>query len=412
MREKSPLRLGYLVSRYPAISHTFILREISELRARGWEIHTASINSPDRHANELTAVERTEAEQTFYVKRAAWTGAARSQLSLAMRNPARYVRTLWFAVRLARADVRKVVLCSMYFIEAAMIAKWMRERALAHLHVHFATPAATVAMILTRMAPVTISLTVHGPDEFYDVPGYFLSEKIRSARFICAIGSYARSQLMKIAPVSEWGKFEVAPLGVDPKIFVPRAARDQAGPFEVLCVGRLVPAKGQHVLLAAIARLAAGGRKVLLRLVGDGPERKSLEREARRLAIADAVCFEGALNQEQLQRCWTRADAFALASFAEGIPVVLMEAMAMEIPCVATWITGVPELIRNELDGLLVAPADTEGMAAAIARLMDDPQLRERLGKAGRVRVEERYQLNRNVGHLAEIFERRLRSVA
>jgi len=336
----------------------------------------------------------------------------RAQLGLALRNTRGYFASLWFAVRLARTDLGKAVLCCLYFVEAAMLARWMRKRALTHLHVHFATPAATVAMILTRMAPVSISLTVHGPDEFYDVPGYFLAEKIRSARFICTIGSYARSQLMQIAPVSEWGKFEVARLGVDPRVFVPRRVREESGRFEVLCVGRLVPAKGQHVLLAAVARLAAEGRTVRLRVAGDGPERESLARETRRLGLGEAVCFEGALNQDELRRCWGSADVFALASFAEGIPVVLMEAMAMEIPCVATWITGVPELIRDERDGLLVAPGDVEGLAAAIGRLMDDAPLRERLGKAGRVRVEERYQLRRNVGRLAEIFERRLRAAA
>jgi glycosyltransferase involved in cell wall biosynthesis len=173
-------------------------------------------------------------------------------------------------------------------------------------------------------------------------------------------------------------------------------------------VGRLVPAKGQHVLLAAVARLRASGRNLRLRLVGDGPDRASLQAAARRLSIEDAVIFEGAVNQDRIRDLYAKADVFALASFAEGIPVVLMEAMAMEIPCISTWITGIPELIRDSVDGLLVAPSDAEGLASAIARLMDDPELRARLGAAGRSRVIEKYDLRRNVARLADVFDARL----
>jgi glycosyltransferase involved in cell wall biosynthesis len=175
----------------------------------------------------------------------------------------------------------------------------------------------------------------------------------------------------------------------------------------VLCVGRLVPAKGQHVLLAAIAKLRASGRNLRLRLVGDGPDRESLELAAGRFKITDAVVFEGAVNQDRIRDLYATADVFALASFAEGIPVVLMEAMAMEIPCVSTWITGIPELIRDSIDGLLVPPSDIDGLAAAIALLMDDDELRARLGEAGRRRVIEKYNLRPNVARLAEIFDAR-----
>jgi glycosyltransferase involved in cell wall biosynthesis len=292
-----------------------------------------------------------------------------------------------------------------YFVEAVMIGNWMKARSLRHLHVHFATPASTVGLIVAKIFEVTLSITVHGPDEFYDVPGYLLAEKVSASSVICSIGFFARSQLMKISDPSGWGKIKVTPLGIDPSVFTPRAFRSDPDLFDVICVGRLVPAKGQHVLLSAVRLLMRRGRSVQLRLVGDGPDRASLEQAAQQYEIADRVVFEGAVNQDRIRSLLAQADAFALASFAEGIPVVLMEAMAMEIPCVSTWITGISELIRDSIDGLLVAPADEEAMAGAIACLMDDSELRTRLGVAGRKRVIEKYNLRTNVARLAQVFD-------
>lgn len=401
-------RLAYLVSQYPAVSHTFILRELRRLRALGFDISIASINDPDRAITGLTAEEREEAAATYYVKRAGVVGAARAHFAMIGSHPIAYVRGLRAALTLGGADLRKIAFGLFYFVEAVMVGVWMRRLGVAHLHVHFATPASTVAVIARRMFPITLSITVHGPDEFYDAPGYCLPEKIAAAAFICCIGTYARSQLMKLSPYAQWGKFEVSPLGVDPAVFAPRPARPPGDPFEVICVGRLVPAKGQHILVAAIERLVRAGRSVRVRFVGDGPDREALERDVGARGLGAHVVFEGAVNQDRIRSLYLAADAFALASFAEGIPVVLMEAMAMEIPCVSTFITGVPELIRPGIDGLLVPPSDDGALADALAALMDDPGLCRRLGAAGRQRVLDRYDLDRNTQRLAAIFRRRL----
>ena len=401
-------QLGYLVSRYPAVSHTFILREIVELRRLGFRIEVASINGLDRPLELLTEEERREAASTFYVKAAGAGGALKANLSAFVRGPAAYLRGLWFAVGLGGTDARAVGMCFFYFVEAAITGEWMRSRGLRHLHVHFATPAATVGMIAARVFGFTLSISVHGPDEFYDVPGYLLTQKIEASLFVCAIGTYARSQLMRLVDTGEWKKLHVAPLGVDPEIFLPRAFRPHPDVFEVICVGRLVPAKGQHVLVAAVERLRAQGRRVRLRLVGDGPDRQSLEFAVKKRRLESEVVFEGSVNQDRIRDLYRGADVFCLASFAEGIPVVLMEAMAMEIPCVSTHITGIPELIRDSIDGMLVAPSDEQALAAALGQLMDDVNLRRRLGQAGRVRVIEKYNLRRNVAKLADIFDAQL----
>ncbi len=406
------VRLAYLVSRYPAVSHTFILREVRQLRALGFEIHTASINAPDRTAEQLTAEEREETAATYYVKAHGVPGAVIAHLAALGSWPLAYLGGMIFAMRLGGTDLRGLVYSLLYFVEAVMVGRWMEKKKLTHLHVHFATPASNVGLIAAQVYQISFSFTVHGPDEFYDVSHYRLAEKIAGASFICCIGSYARSQLMKLSPTFEWDKFEVSPLGVDSAAFTPRLFRDQPETFELICVGRLVPAKGQHILIAALHRLVQEGRRLHLRLVGDGPDRGSLEEMVKRDGLQERVIFEGAVNQDRIRDLYREADAFVLASFAEGIPVVLMEAMAMEIPCVTTFITGIPELIRDGVDGLLVPPSDVEALAGAISKLMDDAVLRRELGKQGRARVMDKYDLQRNCARLAGIFQRRLRGIA
>jgi colanic acid/amylovoran biosynthesis glycosyltransferase len=396
------IRLAYLVSRYPAVSHTFILREIQVLRSLGLEIQIASINSPDRKPEDMTATEQQEVENTLYVKSAGLGGALTASIVTLITNPLGFMRGLWFSWRLGGGDIGKIIYASFYFIEALIIARWMRAQGLNHIHVHFATQAATVAMILERTFGIEYSITVHGPDEFYHVKEQYLARKIIHAKFICCISNFARSQLMLLSDPQYWHKFIVAPLGVNPQIFQPVEFRQNPQPLQILCVGRLVPVKGQHILLQAVQKLLAEGRNIKLCYVGDGPDRASLEQAAKPLGAA--VYFAGAVNQEQILTFYQQADLFVLASFAEGVPVVLMEAMVMQIACITTHITGIPELIKSG-ESLLVAPSDIEGLAQAIASLIDNPQLRYELAQNGRQAVLQRYELQTNTTKLANIFQ-------
>ncbi len=408
----APLALAYLVSQYPAASHTFILREVRRLRQLGLRIDVASINTPDRDSAALAQEEREEAAATYYVKADGIGGALRSHWATLRARPGGYLKGLLFALRLGGSDIKRLAYSLFYFVEAVMVGHWLTQRGLAHLHVHFATPAATVGLIAGRVFGIGFSMSVHGPDEFYDAPGYRLPEKIQGADFICCIGYFCRSQLMKLSAPGDWPKLEIAPLGVDPSAFSPRPFRVQPAPFQILCVGRLVPAKGQHILVEAVAALVRDGRDVRLRLVGDGPDRAALQAQVARLGLGERIFFEGVVNQDRIRAIYAEADCFALASFAEGIPVVLMEAMAMEIPCVSTCITGHPELIRDGVDGILVTPSDDQALAAAIAGLIVDPERRRALGEAGRRRVVEKYDLETNTRRLADIFRRRLGRMA
>jgi glycosyltransferase involved in cell wall biosynthesis len=404
-----PIRIAYLVSRYPAISHTFILREICALRNLGFEIHVASINHIDRPIAQLTETERVEMSNTFYIKQAGIFGALTAHLQTFFTHPLRYLHGLWFAIRLGGSNLKKILYSFFYFVEAVMVGQWLKKHQMNHLHVHFGMAAATVGMITSRIFPVEFSLTIHGPDEFYDVYQNHLPQKIVYAKFICCISQFARSQLMMLSSPSYWDKFEISPLGVDPQVFFQTTPKNMSSPhiFQILCVGRLVPVKGQFVLLQAVEHLIAQGRKLHVYFVGDGPDRHYLENTVQKNNLQPYITFAGAVNQDRILQFYHQADAFVLASFAEGVPVVLMEAMAMQIPCVTTQITGIPELIHPG-EGLLVAPSDVVGLTRAIAKLIDDPEFSRKMGLAARVSVMQHYHLQTNTQHLANIFSQQL----
>lgn len=400
-------RLAYLTSRYPAISHTFILREVFQLRKIGFDIFVASINSPDRENNHLTLQEQMEVLRTCYVKKIGIRKIFQSHIYTLFTQPIGYIKGLFYALTLNPWNLKKIIYSFFYFIEAVIIGHWMRQHQLTHLHVHFATEVATVGLLVKRTFPITLSLTVHGPDEFYNVSHYFLKQKIQQADFICCISHFARSQLMALSPHTEWNKLEISRLGVNPNHFSPRPFRENPQPFEILCVGRLVPVKGQQILINAVMRLLQQGRRLRLCLVGDGPDRVFLEQTVKQNNLKEYITFAGAVNQERILSYYRKADAFVLASFAEGVPVVLMEAMVMEIPCISTHITGIPELITPH-KGILVVPSSVTELAQAITHLMDDAKFRQELGQQGRLQILEHYELHKNVQQLADIFRRRL----
>lgn len=403
------IRLAYLVSQYPAITHTFILREIRALRSQGFNIEAVSIRPVDRPREKLSQEEREEADRTWAVlSQSAGTILAAHASTLASR-PRAYLTGLLSAMKLGGWDVRATAYNMAYFAEAVVAGHHIHRRGIAHLHTHFSS---TVALLLGRVFPVTVSSTIHGPEEFDNAAGFYLAPKVAEAKFVCAISQYARSQLMRASAPEHWHKIEVAPLGVNPAQFTPRPHRSQPQRFELVSVGRLAPVKAHAVLIDAIGRLVKKGRNLRLRIAGGGPEFEPLNRQIQRLGLEASVILEGPSSQDHVRSMYQESDLFVLASFAEGVPVVLMEAMAMEVPCVATNITGIPELIRHGESGWLVPPSDPTQFADAVEFLMDHPDLRQKLGQEGRAAVLDRYHLDKNVLHLGSIFRRYLEDEA
>jgi len=403
----APSALAYLVSRYPAVSHTFILREVQGLRRLGFRIETASINPPDRPLAKMTPDEQLEAKQTYSIKLDGAYGAACALLWAMVNRPVALLRCARAAMAFGQGLKRIYALA--YAIEAVMVARWMQKHDLLHLHVHFGNEGATVGTLVKDFTGAGLSLTIHGPDEFDNIPGQRLRHKINAADRIVCISQFGRSQLMRISDPALWPKLQLCHLGVEGATYAhARNKRNEApsiaAPFRLLCIGRLTPAKGQLLLLQACAELHHRGVPLCLTLVGDGPDRVRLENTSKSLGIGALVDFAGALNQAEVANELVKAEAFILPSLAEGIPVVLMEAMASGLPCISSPVNGIPELIEHNESGLLVAAGDVRELAKQLERLIGDSALCERIGRTGREKVMRHFEFSKNLQKLAKIF--------
>jgi colanic acid/amylovoran biosynthesis glycosyltransferase len=402
------LRVAYLTTHYPALSHTFVLREVAALRRLGAVVHTISLR--ETSGEHLLSPENRAAWETTYAVRPPRVGdLLGAHLAALARHPRSYLATLAGALGLARPGVKGRLWQVFYFGEAIAVWQHCRAREVHHIHAHHASAPADVALLAARFGnaarsgPRTWSLTLHGPNELRDVRWFALAEKARRAEAVVCISEFARSQLMALVDESHWSKMRVVHCGVVPAEYEHLSAPADAH-AQVLCVGRLVPEKGHAVLLQAIARLARDGVAVEAVLVGSGPLRARLEQLAVRLGIANRVIFRGALGQEEVRRSYASATLFCSPSFSEGVPVVLMEAMASRRPVIATAISGVRELVADGDTGLLVTPGSAEELARAISSLLASSELRARLASAAHEHVCREFDVDRSAAQLAELF--------
>ena len=394
--------IGYLCSEYPAISHTFIYREIESLRETGMKVYTASIHKPT-NLTVMTSKEQQEAEHTLMVLSQRLSSILGAHLHCIQKSPAGYLRMAAGAIKLLTKGPKSPVKALAYFAEAGILLQWLHRLGITHIHEHFANPTAIVAILMKTYGGISFSLSVHGPDIFYYIDSAMLEEKIKEAAFVRCISYYCLSQIMRISDPSDWHKLHIVRCGVNPDLYTIRTDPSNVIP-NILCVGRLVPAKGQHILLEACSILKKEGVLFQLTLVGDGPDKIALEQFAISSNLSNSIVFTGALGQDSVRNYYDKADLFVLASFAEGVPVVLMEAMAKEIPVISTRITGIPELIDHEHDGLLATPGDVEDLAKQIRIMLDNQELRHKFGQAGRKKVISLYNQQINNQNMVNLF--------
>jgi colanic acid/amylovoran biosynthesis glycosyltransferase len=417
LRDARGLKIAYLCARYPAISHTFILREVEALRHLGIEIATFSIRRTD--ADHLLAEADWRAfRSTYAILPPRWAQLLATHLKLLLVAPRAYLSTFALALKLSPAGLRGRLWQCFYFVEAVLLWSECRQHEIRHVHVHLANVAADVALLASdlgsRMEPETPwswSFTMHGPTEFYDVVNHRLAEKLRSARFVICISDFARSQMMALSPPELWDRLHVVHVGLPIEQFTrEEASHEPEGSLvSVLSIGRLVPEKAQAVVLEALALLLERGHAgVTATLAGDGPSKIGLESLARRLGVAERVSFPGAVSQEQIHALYAGARIFCLPSFAEGIPVVLMEAMAMTLPVVSTPIAGIPELIEDGRTGLLVSPGRADLLADAFERLLTNASLCQQLGSDAREKVLRDFNAETTARQLYALFTQEL----
>jgi colanic acid/amylovoran biosynthesis glycosyltransferase len=400
------MTVAYLAPYYPHGSHSFIRREIAALERLGVRVERFSTR-PSHGLVDPADV--AEAGRTTALVAAGPFALLGATLITALGSPIRVARALRQAVRLGRRSERGVLKHLIYLVEACLLRRLMRQRDVAHLHAHFGTNATTIALLARTLGGPPFSFTVHGPDEFDHPEADSLGEKVAGAAFAVAVSSFGRSQLNRWADRRDWDKIHVVHCGLDETFLgadpvpVPDAPR-------LVCVGRLAEQKGQMLLLRALARLAAEGVPFEAVLAGDGPMRADVEAEIARLGLDGRVRITGWLGGADVRREVEAARGLVLPSFAEGLPVVVMEALALGRPVVTTFVAGIPELVRDGAHGWLVPAGDADTLAAAVRELLTAlPDRLAAMGKAGAARVAERHAAEREAEKLAELFSGRLR---
>lgn len=396
------MKIAYVLNTYPQPSHSFIRRELQALE----ESDIAVARLAMRRATEplVDSQDRDEAARTEYVLDAGAVGLSWVLLLALLRAPRRFWSALRLVRRLSRSSPLGLTRHLIYLAEAAYVARRARREGLQHLHAHFGTNAATVAMLAHALGGPGYSFTVHGPEEF-DAPGALsLGLKLDRAAFAVGVSQFGRSQLSRWAAFGTWPRLKVVHCGIDPTRFGDLAPLPD-GRLRLVSIGRFVEQKGQMVLIEALAQLADSHPDIHLTLVGDGEMRADLEAAIRQQGLEQMVTLTGWLSEDEVQAQIAGAHALVLPSFAEGLPMVIMEAMAAGRPVISTFVAGIPELVVPGETGLLVPAGDVDALARAIGSLSElSTDALQAMGNKGRIRVLARHDMRAEASKLTQHF--------
>ncbi len=410
-RDVRPMKVAYLVSRFPKITETFILAEMIAVEQEHIQVELYPLQ------RERTSVIHPEAHA--FMSRAHFhpflsLDIVSANLYFLRRRPLVYLRTLETLLRANWGSARYFAGAVVFFPKAVYFARQMQADGVEHIHAHFASHPAAVAYVIHRLTGIPYSFTAHGSDLHRDK--HMLREKVASAAFVVTISNFNKEIIVRECGEAWRDKIHVVHCGVDTQVFQPRRrtmATNAAKPFTILCVGTLHEVKGQTYLVEACHHLLRKGVPFECHFVGDGPDLAKLTQRVKEAGLEDRVHFHGRRTRQEVLEFLQGADVLVAPSVPsrdgrrEGIPVVLMEAMACGLPVVASRLSGIPELVDHGESGFLVRPGDVGGIVEALLRLHRDPVLRTRLGVQGRAKVLREFDVRRNAETLAQLFRER-----
>ncbi len=402
------MTIAYLVNQYPKVSHSFIRREIAGVEACGFQVARFSIRS--KGSELVDELDKLEQEKTQVVLGIGKVGLLFALLGALVTRPVRFARALGLMFQVGWHSERGILRHFAYLAEACYLVRWFSKLEIAHVHAHFGTNSATVAMLCHVLGGPPYSFTVHGPEEFDKVFEISLTEKINRAAFVVAVSSFGKSQLYRWCSSDQWSKIHIVHCGVDqlflnqPHVPIPDQPR-------ICCVGRLSEQKGHLLLVEAASRLAAEGKAFKLVFVGDGPLRTNIETRIARYGLQDHIEITGWASNTEVQQQILASRALVLPSFAEGLPVVIMEALALSRPVLSTYVAGIPELVEPGTCGWLVPPGSVEALTEAMRTVLNAPvETLEQMGRVGAQRVALRHDAAREASVLAALFPSNLNS--
>lgn len=397
-------RVAYLVNQYPQPSHSFIRREIRALEEQGYDVERFTVRTYDGKL--VDEQDRAERNRTTSVLDVGPVRIAAAMAKEFVRAPRTFLRTVKLADRLGKRSDRGRLRNLVYFAEACVLRRMLAERGIEHVHAHFGTNSTSVAMLCRELGGPRYSFTVHGPEEF-DKPEFLhLGEKIERSAFVVAISEYGRSQLYRQCSYEHWQKIEVVRCGVDAQFHDVEPTPPAAEP-NLVCIARLHEQKGLPMLVDAAAKLKAEGLAFRIDVIGDGPLRGELEAKITALGLTDHVRLVGWKSGAEVREALIRSRAMVLPSFAEGLPVVIMEALALHRPVVTTYVAGIPELVEDGIDGWLVPAGAIDPLVQAMREaLLASVEELALMGAEGARRVAARHRATTEAARLADLFER------
>ncbi len=397
------ISLAYLFNWYPQPSTTALRREVTAVEDLGVSPHRFTLRPFKGQL--VDEYDLAELEKTRGLLDAGAPRFLQSVLKVALSRPRAFARALRMAVRVGRVDERGMVRTLLYFSEACLLLGWMNELGIEHVHAHYGTNSATVAMLCRLLGGPTYSFTMHGPEEFDSARGNCLREKIRHARFVVAICEFTRSQLYRWADYHDWSRIHVIHVGVSP-MFLEHGPTPIPSAHRLVNIGRITEQKGQAILVQAAAQLRDRGVDFELVIVGDGPMRGEIEHLIGQHNLQERVRITGYLSNQGVRDELLAARALILPSFAEGLPGVFFESLALGRPVVTTYIAGHPELIEAGVNGWLVPAGAVEPLVDAMAEVLQaEPAVLEKMGHAGAQKVAEQHDCHREARKLIELFE-------
>ncbi|MEL6475838.1 MAG: glycosyltransferase [Pseudomonadota bacterium] len=396
------MKIGYLMNTYPVTSGTFIRREIHALEAQGLEITRYAIRRWDQAL--VDPCDRAEQDRTRYLLSGQSKALVTGFLAALLTRPHRVVRALGAWVGLIRNAGGGVIRHSAYLMEAVALLRAAERDGIAHIHTHFSTNSAAVAMLCHAMGGPRYSFTAHGPDEFTDPGPSSLSLKIDRAAFVSAISHYCRRTLILAGGTGNSEKVRIVRCGLDLADFPVSEAAFDTG--TIVCVGRLCPQKAQHLIPEAAIAAAQAHPELRILLIGDGETRPQIEAEIARHGLTGRIELLGWQSNAEVRSHVAAARALLLPSFAEGLPIVLMEALALGRPVITTFIAGIPELVDREV-GWIVPAGDIEALSHALTEVMEtSPDRLAQMGRTGRARVERFHDQHKNAAVLRGLIAR------
>ena len=409
LQKSQSLKVAYMMSRFPKLTETFILYEMLAMKQQGIQVEVYPLM---REREEQMHPEAMQFVEIAHYQPFISFPIVKANLYFLLKKPFVYLKTLWDLLRANWGSVNFFTGGIGIFPKTALFAYQMRADHVQHVHAHFASHPAAAGFIVHRLVGIPYSFTAHGSDLHRD--RHMLREKVAEAAFVAAISEYNKEIIISECRGNYREKVHVVHCGVDIEVFRERSHETPyekgENPFMILCVGTLHEVKGQAYLIDACHQLRGRGFNFECHFVGDGPDRNSLTDLVERADLSDKVHFHGRLTRDEIARLLLDADVLAAPSVPtrdgrrEGIPVVLMEAMGSGVPVIASNLSGIPELVNDQLTGLLVRPRDATSLANALERYIKDPDLRRRLGRAGREKVAQEFDLNKNAAGLAQHF--------